>query len=156
MGTRVTDSALYAQLWGTAELGEVFEERSRIRSWVQILVALAEAQAGLRIIPDTAARDLAAAAARESLDLDLDLAARETRRIGHSTLGVIAALGRVLPQGMVAEHERDGRSWKAEWPALSETCLLTGASLSLAKGLLAGIRGSPWPRRWKAFPWTPP
>jgi adenylosuccinate lyase len=95
MGTRVTDSALYAQLWGTAELGEVFEERSRIQSWVQILVALAEVQAGLGIIPDQAARDLAAAAARESLDLDL--AARETRRTGHSTLGVIEALQRTLP-----------------------------------------------------------
>lgn len=40
MGTRIADSALYAHLWGTAELGEVFEERSRIQSWVQILVAL--------------------------------------------------------------------------------------------------------------------
>ncbi|MGH3403146.1 MAG: class-II fumarase/aspartase family protein [Streptosporangiaceae bacterium] len=95
MGTRVTDSALYSQLWGTAELGEVFEERSRIRSWVQILVALAEAQAGLGIIPGQAARELAEAAAGESLNLDL--AARETRRTGHSTLGFIEALQAALP-----------------------------------------------------------
>jgi len=86
---------MYSQLWGTAELGEVFEERSRIRSWVQILVALAEAQAGLGIIPGQAASDLAEAAARETLNLDL--AARETRRTGHSTLGFIEALQAALP-----------------------------------------------------------
>jgi len=95
MGTRVTDSALYAQLWGTPELGEVFEERNRMQSWVEILVALAEAQAGLGIIPDQAARDLADAAAHERLDLDF--AARETRRTGHSTLGFIEALQSTLP-----------------------------------------------------------
>ena len=35
------------------------------------------------------------------------------------------------------------RSWKAEWPAFSETCLLAGASLSLAKDLLAGLQVHP-------------
>ena len=32
MGTRIADSALYAHLWGTGELGEIFEERSRIQT----------------------------------------------------------------------------------------------------------------------------
>jgi adenylosuccinate lyase len=103
MGTRIADSALYAHLWGTAELDEVFEERSRIQSWVQILVALAEVQAGLGIIPGQAARDLADAAARESLDLDL--AARETRRTGHSTLGVIEVVAKARA-ARAAEEDR--------------------------------------------------
>ncbi|HEU5387673.1 MAG TPA: adenylosuccinate lyase family protein [Streptosporangiaceae bacterium] len=97
MGTRIADSALYAHLWGTGELGEVFEERSRIQSWLEILTALAEVQAGLGIIPGQAARDLAAVAVHENLDLDF--AARETRRTGHSTLGFIEALQRALPPG---------------------------------------------------------
>ncbi|MGH3273790.1 MAG: class-II fumarase/aspartase family protein [Streptosporangiaceae bacterium] len=93
----MTDSVMYGHLWGTPELGEVFEERNRIRGWVEILAALAQAQASLGIIPGQAARDLAGAAGREDLDLDVDLAARETRRTGHSTLGFIEALRRVLP-----------------------------------------------------------
>ena len=45
----------------------------------------------------------------------------------------------VLVEGMVGAHERDGRSWKAEWAALPEVCLLTGVALQQARTLLAGI-----------------
>jgi adenylosuccinate lyase len=45
----------------------------------------------------------------------------------------------LLLEGMVAEHERDGRAWKAEWAAFPEVCLLTGAALALADRLLAGL-----------------
>jgi adenylosuccinate lyase len=44
-----------------------------------------------------------------------------------------------LLEGMVGEHERDGRAWKAEWIALPETCLLTGTALALARRLLEGL-----------------
>jgi adenylosuccinate lyase len=40
---------------------------------------------------------------------------------------------------MVVEHERDGRSWKAEWAAFPELCRLTSASLRLARGLVDGL-----------------
>jgi adenylosuccinate lyase len=40
---------------------------------------------------------------------------------------------------MVHEHERDGRSWKAEWVVLPEACLLTGAALAFGCRLLAGL-----------------
>ena len=42
-------------------------------------------------------------------------------------------------EGMVVGHERDGRGWKAEWIALPEVCLLTGAALRLARRLLSGL-----------------
>jgi adenylosuccinate lyase len=45
----------------------------------------------------------------------------------------------VLMEGMVAEHERDGRGWKAEWIALPDACLLTGAALSFALTLVEGL-----------------
>ena len=45
----------------------------------------------------------------------------------------------VLLEGMVAEHERDGRGWKAEWVALPEVCLLTGAALSFGRRVLEGL-----------------
>src|SRR5581483_6454358 len=45
----------------------------------------------------------------------------------------------VLVESMVVEHERDGRSWKAEWAAFPELCRLTAASLRLARGLVDGL-----------------
>lgn len=98
MGSRVTDSALYGHLWGTEELREIFDERARIESWLGILVALAEAQAELGIVPREAAGAIAAAASIEALDLDY--VAEQTRETGHSTLGLIRGLERVLPPGV--------------------------------------------------------
>jgi len=40
---------------------------------------------------------------------------------------------------MTGEHERDGRSWKAEWIALPEACLLTGTATALARRMLDGL-----------------
>ncbi len=101
MGARITDSELYGHLWGTDELRSIFDERSRLQSWLDILVALAEVQAQLGIIPAEAAAGIARGA---SLDqLDLAFVAAETRRTGHSTLGLIRGLQRVLPP--------DAREW---------------------------------------------
>jgi adenylosuccinate lyase len=52
---------------------------------------------------------------------------------------LVRAQAGVLMEGMVVEHERDGRGWKAEWAALPEVCLLTGVALGLARRLVAGI-----------------
>ncbi len=58
-------------------------------------------------------------------------------------LDTLARLARanaaVLVEGMAGAHERDGRSWKAEWVALPEVCLLTGAALQTARALAAGL-----------------
>jgi adenylosuccinate lyase len=43
-------------------------------------------------------------------------------------------------EGMIAIHERDGRSWKAEWLALPEACQLTAAALGFAVRLLEGLQ----------------
>jgi adenylosuccinate lyase len=95
MGARLTDSELYAHLWGTAELRAVFEERRRLQSWLDILVALAAAQAELGIIPSASAAAIAEAASVDRLDLAF--VAAETRRTSHSTLGLIRGLHRALP-----------------------------------------------------------
>jgi adenylosuccinate lyase len=95
MGTRLSDSEQYRHLWGTAELGSVFEERARLQRWLDILSALAAAQARLDLIPSEAAT-LIARHARADL-LDLDLIGAETRRTSHSMLGLIRALQQILP-----------------------------------------------------------
>ncbi|MFN2534243.1 MAG: adenylosuccinate lyase family protein, partial [Pseudonocardiaceae bacterium] len=45
----------------------------------------------------------------------------------------------VLTEGLVQLHERDGRGWKAEWVALPEVCLLTGAALRTARAIVGGL-----------------
>ncbi len=95
MGSRLTDSEQYAHLWGTAELAQVFEERTRLQGWLDILVALAAAQARLGLIPADAAAQIATHARSESLDLDF--VAEQTRLTSHSTLGLIRGLQQVLP-----------------------------------------------------------
>ncbi|WP_329509260.1 class-II fumarase/aspartase family protein [Streptomyces chiangmaiensis] len=101
MGARLTDSSMYAHLWGTFETRALFEETGRLQSWLDILVALARAQADLGIIPRHAA-DAIAGQARVEL-LDLDHVAEETRRTSHSTLGLIRGLQQILPE-QAREH----------------------------------------------------
>ncbi|MEJ3655264.1 adenylosuccinate lyase family protein [Actinomycetes bacterium KLBMP 9759] len=96
MGTRLSSSTLYEHLWGTPELDAVFEERAMLQTWLDVLAALARAQAALGIVPEDAARTITQRARADALDLDF--VAAETRRTAHSTLGLIRGLQRVLPQ----------------------------------------------------------
>jgi len=58
-------------------------------------------------------------------------------------LDTLARLARasaaVLAEGVAAQHERDGRGWKAEWVALPEICLLTSTALDTAIKVLSGL-----------------
>jgi adenylosuccinate lyase len=97
MATRLTDSPLYAHLWSTDELDAIVGERARLACWLEILAALARAQAALGIIPADAAREITQRATVEALDLDY--VTEQTRQSSHSTLGLIRGLRRVLPEG---------------------------------------------------------
>jgi adenylosuccinate lyase len=101
MGARLTDSVAYAHLWATDETRALFDERARWQRWLDILAALAAAQADLALVPATSAEAIAEHARVDNLDLDF--LAEETRRTAHSTLGLIQSLRRVLPDD-VAEH----------------------------------------------------
>jgi adenylosuccinate lyase len=101
MGSRLTDSEQYAHLWQTEEMARVFDERARLQRWLDILAALATAQARLGLIPADAAATISARARVE--DLDLALVAEQTRATSHSTLGLIRGLQAVLP-ATAAEH----------------------------------------------------
>jgi adenylosuccinate lyase len=88
------DSTLYRHLWATGEVRELFTDVGRTQAWLDILAALAAAQAELGLVPEAAAREVADKARVELLDLE-DVAAR-TRQTGHSTLGLIQVLREVL------------------------------------------------------------
>ena len=85
---------MYAHLWGTPSVRAVFSETGRLQGWLEVLAALARAQASQGLVPAAAAAQITE---RASVDLlDLDLVAAETLASGHSTLGLIRALERVL------------------------------------------------------------
>jgi adenylosuccinate lyase len=96
MSTRITDSPFYQHLWGTAEARDVLGEEGRLRGWLEVIVALARAQAGCGVIPADAARLIAEHAVPDRLDLGY--AAEQTRRTSHSMLGLIRALREALPE----------------------------------------------------------
>ena len=72
---------------------------------------------------------------------------------GSEHLDTLARLTRascgVLMESLVSAHERDGRAWKAEWVALPEVCLLTGAALSIA-----ATSWTAWRSTWSGWPPT--
>ena len=120
------DSTLYRHLWGTEEARAIFEEPARLRSWLEILVALADTQAELGIVPAEAAQAIRAEAAVERLDLGF--VAEETRRTGHSTLGLIRGLQQILPASA------------AEWVYYGTTVQdLTDTWTALAMGSVGSI-----------------
>ena len=95
MSTRIADSTVYRHLWTAPELDRLFEERGRLQRWLDILAALARAQASLGIIASESARLITEHA--DAGRLDLERIAAETRETGHSTLGLIHELQRTVP-----------------------------------------------------------
>lgn len=63
-----------------------------------------------------------------------------------STVEAASAVARALRynvalmmEAMVVEHERDAASWRSEWRALPEACLMTGALLANMHYVLSGL-----------------
>lgn len=94
MTARIADSAMYEHLWGTPEARGVFDERARLQRWLEVLAALARAQAAEGLVPADAAAAITDAA--DASLLDLGFVAEQTRVTGHSTLGLIRGLAQVL------------------------------------------------------------
>lgn len=172
MTARLADSAMYAHLWGTPESRAVFDEPARLQGWLDVLAALARAQAAEGLIPTGAAATITDLSRVELLDLDF--VAAQTRETGHSTLGVIRALQQVLPPA-VHQHVYVGATVQDvtdTWTslALREVCRLVRrdvlraerAALSLAvrhrdtvmAGRTHGQPGAPITFGWKAASWA--
>ena len=88
------DSVVYEHLWSTPDARLRFGERGRMQAWLEIIAALAEAQADVGLVPRAAAEEIAATADIDGFDL-AEIAAG-TREAGHSTLGIIRAWQRRL------------------------------------------------------------
>src|SRR5262252_189593 len=170
-GTRVADSALYGHLWGTAEARAILGEEGRLRGWLEVLAALARAQAAAGVIP----ADSAALISENALSrADLGYAAEQTRQSSHSMLGLIRALQQVLPPAAreyvyvgatvqditdtataVALRRIGGIAWR-DLRRIEE--LLLGLAVTYRSTVLAGRThgqpGSPVTFGWKAASWA--
>lgn len=172
MSTRITDSVLYGHLWGTEETRTIFGEQGRLQGWLDVIAALARAQAAEGVIPAAAAQAIGECARADLIDLDY--AARQTRETSHSTLGLIRALQAVLPE-QAREHVYAGATVQDitdTWTALAvrrsgaivwrdlrriEDLLLSLAVANRATvmpGRTHGQPGSPVTFGWKAASWA--
>ncbi|HKH18295.1 MAG TPA: adenylosuccinate lyase family protein [Solirubrobacteraceae bacterium] len=135
-GVDVADSVVYGHLWSTPETRDLFDDRGRTRAWLQIIAALAAVQGELGIIPADAAEEIAGAG---DLELDLDAVGEETRRSGHSMLGLIRVLQRRL--------RADGAEWVHHGATVQDvsdtwTALVMQRMLAIARRDLGTIERS--------------
>lgn len=94
MVARIAEWATFGHLWGSEGIRAVFEEEAVLQRWLDVLAALARAQADVGLVPVDAAEEITRRARIEYLDLQR--VAEQTRSSGHSTLGLIRELGTVL------------------------------------------------------------
>lgn len=95
MPVHISDSAIFRNSWSTPELRALFEDAAVIGGWIEVMVALAEAEAEFGLIPAEAARQLAAACAATVLDeAFFDEARAGFEQTNHSLLGLIRTLQR--------------------------------------------------------------
>lgn len=98
MPSHISDSLIYRNSWGTDETRALFDDAPRTRAWLEILAALAEAQAEVGLVPAAAARDVAKACRELTLDpAFFDEVRKGFEATNHSTLGLIKAVQRRCP-----------------------------------------------------------
>jgi adenylosuccinate lyase len=94
MTVHFIDSVVFGDSVGTADMRQVFSETSTYQRWLDVEIALANAQASLGIIPKAAAETIAAKA--DATLIDLEAVKAHGKRTGHSLLGVLAEFRRVI------------------------------------------------------------
>lgn len=90
MASGVFDDALIKHLWSTEELRGIFSDANRVQKWYDFEAALALEQAALGIIPEAAAREIAAKA--NIKNVDIEAVAAEIRRIKHPLVPALKAI----------------------------------------------------------------
>ena len=98
MGSGIFDDALIKHLFSTDELRAIFNDRNKVQKWYDFEAALAIEQAALGIIPDEAAKEIAAFASVDKVDIEK--IAAEIRRIKHPLVPALKAVEERCGKGL--------------------------------------------------------
>jgi 3-carboxy-cis,cis-muconate cycloisomerase len=90
LASTVFDSALFRDMFGTAEMREVFSDEALVGRYLEAEAALARAQARAGVVPQEAA--LRIDAATRSLEVDYDKLRHETGIVGYPILPLVHQL----------------------------------------------------------------
>ncbi|HEY1301609.1 MAG TPA: adenylosuccinate lyase family protein [Stellaceae bacterium] len=153
MAIGVLDSALFADMFGTAAMRAVFGDTAFLARCAEVEAALARAQAGIGVVPEGAAAAITKAAERIAADpatLDLARLKSETETVGYPILPLVRQLA--------AASGEAGR-W-VHWGATTQDIMDTATVLQIRAGLdlidadLAAARGhlADLARRHRATP----
>ncbi|MEE1923783.1 adenylosuccinate lyase family protein [Pseudomonas sp. 148P] len=140
MSTTVFDSALFRDMFGTAEMRAVFSDKALIERYIEVEIALAKAEARCGVIPAEAAVQIAELARFESLDLAH--MQHETEIVGYPILPLVEQLSTLCGEAGRYVH------WGATTQDIMDTAVVLQVRAALAiverdiqavRSLLAGL-----------------
>jgi 3-carboxy-cis,cis-muconate cycloisomerase len=133
--TTVLDSILFRDAFGTSAMRDVFSDRALVARYVEVEVALAQAEARTGVIPQQAADEIAKRA--KAATLDVDKLREETDLVGYPILPVVHQL--------VKQCGEAGRY--VHWGATTQDIMDTAVVLQMRDALriisddIAALRG---------------
>ena len=119
MGSTVFESILFRDMFGTAAMRAVFDDRALIARYVEVEVALAKAEGRAGVIPVEAAEAIARTA--DATKLDFARLERETQNVGYPILPVVAQLSNMCGEAGRYVH----------WGATTQDIMDTATALQL-------------------------
>jgi 3-carboxy-cis,cis-muconate cycloisomerase len=124
MTATALDSAIFRDIFSTADMRRVFSDEARTGCYLEIEAALARAQARLGVIPERAAREIERQCRIENIDLDR--LKKQTERIGYPILGVVQ---------QIVDLCADGLGEWCHWGATTQDITDTAAILQIRAAL---------------------
>ena len=123
MASTVFDSALFRDMFGTAEMRALFSDEALVGRYLEAEAALARAQGGLGAIPADAARAIDAAAG--AIVIDFEKLRRETEIVGYPILPLVHQLAEAAGPAGAYVH----------WGATTQDIMDTAAVLQIRAAL---------------------
>lgn len=98
MAAYVIDSELFRDQFSTSEMREIFSDVRTVQAWLDVEVALAEAESELGIIPEEAGKAIRDAG--DAADYDLSEMKREMDRTAHPIVPLVRMIAAKCPDGL--------------------------------------------------------
>ena len=124
MPSTAIDSAVFRNIFSTEAMRRVFSDETRVQKYLDFEAALARAQSGLGIIPQTAAEEIVHHC--DAAEIDFVKLERETARIGYPVLPVVQQLVALC---------RDGLGEWCHWGATTQDVTDTATILQVREAL---------------------